>query len=87
MEWLESFCKPRLIRRDEEKVCMISHQAIRDNENPSLHRVMNKLLKEEISVLIIEEDLGSMVTSLGNVMEKFGHYDPGSSWHAALIDG
>jgi hypothetical protein len=48
---------------------------------------MNKLLKEEISVLIIEEDLGSMVTSLGNVMEKFGHYDPGSSWHAALIDG
>jgi hypothetical protein len=48
---------------------------------------MNKLLKEEISVLIIEEDLGSMVTSLGNVMENFGHYDPGSSWHAALIDG
>jgi hypothetical protein len=36
---------------------------------------MNKLLKEEISVLIIEEDLGSMVTSLRNVMEKFAHYD------------
>jgi hypothetical protein len=66
---------------------MISHQAIRDDENPSLHRVMNKLFKEEISVLIIEEDLGSMVTSLGNVIEKSGHYDPGSSWHAALIDG
>jgi hypothetical protein len=86
VKWLESFCKPRLIRRDEEEVRMISHQAIRDDENPSLHRVMNKLFKEEISVLIIEEDLGSMVTSLGNVMEKFGHYDPGSSWHAALID-
>jgi hypothetical protein len=48
---------------------------------------MNKLFKEEKPILIVEEDISSMVTPLGNVMEKFGHYDPGSSWHAALIDG
>ena len=65
---------------------MISHQAIRDDKNPGLHGVMNKLLKEKMSVLVVEEDISSMVTALGNVVEKFGHYDPGSSWHAATID-
>ena len=39
------------------------------------------------SVLIVEEDIDAVVTALGYVMEKFGHYDPGSSWHAAIIDG
>ena len=66
---------------------MISHQAIRYDEHPCLHRVMNKQFKEKTSVLIVEEDISLMVASLGNVMEEFGHYDPGRSWHAALIDG
>lgn len=40
-----------------------------------------------MSVFVVEEDISSMVTALGNVVEKFGHYDPGGSWHAATIDG
>jgi 23S rRNA maturation-related 3'-5' exoribonuclease YhaM len=87
MEWLESFGKPRLVLGDEKQVRMISHQAIRDDRNPGLRRVMNKLFKEETAVVSVEEDIYSVVTALGYVMEKFGHYDPGSSWHAAIIDG
>jgi hypothetical protein len=68
MEGLESFRKPRLVLRDKEKVRMISHQAIRDDKNPGLRGVMNKLLKEEMSVLVVEEDISSMVTALGNVV-------------------
>jgi hypothetical protein len=87
MQWLESFRKPRVILWDQEQVRVISHQAVRDDEHLSLHRVMNKLFKEKTSVLVVEEDISLMVTSLGNMMEKFGHYDPGSSGHATLIDG
>ena len=87
MEWLESFGKPCLVLRDQKQVRMISHQAIRNNRNPGLHRVMNKLFKEEMSVIIVEEDIDAVVAALGNVMEKFGHYDSGSSWHPAIIDG
>lgn len=47
---------------------------------------MNKLLKKETSVLMVEEDISAVVTALGNMMEKFRHYDPSSSWHTAIID-
>jgi hypothetical protein len=51
---------------------MISHQAIRDDKNPCLHGVMNKLRKEEMSVLVVQEDISSMVTALGNVVRSLG---------------
>jgi hypothetical protein len=33
--------------------------------------------------LVVEEDIGAMATS-GGEMERFGYHDPGSSWHAVL---
>ena len=47
---------------------------------------MSKLLEEKTTIFVIKEDVGAMISALGNVMNEFGHYDPSSSWHRAVID-
>lgn len=64
---------------------MVIHQAIGNDENFGLGSIMDKLFNEETSIFVVKEDNGAVVSALGNMMKKFGHYNPGSSWHTGIF--